>query len=111
MSLDGRAARAGGPYGDAAARLASYGAKLFDWVWQMGIETLAGFASSLLKMTGYESDHDFGLVIHHILDNQLPDGSWDTDPLPADAEMSQVEYLHRQYKTTWACVDGLRLIR
>lgn len=107
MNLEGRAARACGPYGDAAARLAAYGVKLFNRVQQMGIETLADFASSLLKITGYESDPGFGLVVRHLLDNQLPDGSWGTDQLPGDAEMGQRDYLHSLYRITWACVDGL----
>src|SRR5947209_2644642 len=114
MRFDERAARAGGPYGDGAARLASYGAELFDRIgWQRGqenmdVETQAGFASSVFSVTGYERDPDFGLIVRRLLDSQLSDGSWGTDPLPVDAEMGQGDYLHSLYRITWACVDGLR---
>lgn len=114
MGFDKRAARAGGPYRDIAARLASYRAKLFKWMEQQpghentSVETLAGFASSVFNMTSYEHDPYFGLIVRRLLDSQLPDNSWVTDPLPANAEMCQGDYLHSLYRITWAYVDGLR---
>jgi len=112
MSLDERGAPADGPNKDAAARLASYGSALFSWISRergcenIGVETLAGFASSAFRVAG--SDHVLGLVVRRLLDNQSPDGSWCSDPYPPDGEMRQDDYLRSLYRITWACVDGLR---
>jgi Fe-S-cluster containining protein len=117
MSQDNRVACASAPYADAAARLASYGSELLGWldekcgIQTLGDELLAGFASYVYGGPGadYSRGRYLGLIIRHLLDSQLPDGSWGTDPPPADAlMMTQEDYLSRLYQTTWACVDGLR---
>lgn len=106
------------PYKDIAARLAAYSVRLFDWMEDMGSETGdceidAGFLSPIYKGLGlsYNSDPSFGRIMYRLLDSQLPDGSWETDPLPEEVPATQGEYLCNCYRVTWACVDGLRPLR
>src|SRR5207244_3070648 len=106
------------PYKDVAARLAEYSVRLFNWMEDMGRENRnceidAGFLSPIYKGlgVGYNSDRSFGLTTFRLLDSQLSDGSWQTDPLPTEVPDTQGEYLCTQYRVTWACVDGLRPLR
>jgi Fe-S-cluster containining protein len=106
------------PYEDVAARLAAYSIRLFNWMEDMGCENHdceigAGFLSPIYKGLGlsYNSDPSFGLITYRLLDSQLADGSWQTDPLPERVPATQGEYLCDHYRVTWACVDGLRPLR
>ena len=106
------------PYVDVAAGLAAYSVRLFNWMEDMGCENRdceisAGFLSPIYRGLGlsYNSDRSFGLIMYRLLDSQLPDGSWQTDPLPEKLPATQGEHLCNHYRVTWACVDGLRLLR
>jgi Fe-S-cluster containining protein len=106
------------PYQDVAARLAAYSVGLFNRMEDMDGETSdceigAGFLSPIYKGLGlsYSSDPSFGLITYRLLDSQLPDGSWQTDPLTERVAATQAEYLCTHYRVTWACVDGLRPLR
>ena len=59
----------------------------------------------------YNRDPSFGLIIYRILDTQLADGSWKTNPLTEDAPGCQTDYLRLMYSATWACLDALRPLR
>jgi Fe-S-cluster containining protein len=115
MISDDRAVPAAGPDRDAAARLASYGSRLFGWMderWgaeNLDVETLAGFAACVGEGRGASRDCDrhFGIIVRRLLVTQMSDGSWGTDPLPPDAGMVQADYLRRLYRVTGACVEGL----
>ncbi|HET9532736.1 MAG TPA: hypothetical protein VFQ92_20445 [Blastocatellia bacterium] len=102
-------------YKEAAERLAAYSLRLFNRMEEMGgeacdLEISAGFLSTIYKGLGLSYNHDrsFGLILYRLLDLQLPDGSWQTDPLPADAPYTQSEFLCAMYRATWACIDGIR---
>ncbi|MBV9928523.1 MAG: YkgJ family cysteine cluster protein [Acidobacteria bacterium] len=105
-----------GRVGDAAARLDSYGSRLLGWLdAQWGLEglddeLLAGFASSVyVSGRGRSADRHLGRIVRRLLDGQLPDGSWGTNPPPAQrATLAQDEYLDLLHEPTWACLDGLR---
>jgi hypothetical protein len=106
------------PYKDVAARLAAYGVRLFNWMEETGCENRdceigAGFLSPIYRGLGlsYNSDSSFGLIVYRLLDSQLLDGSWETDPLAEMIPATQGEYLCNHYRVTWACVDGLRPLR
>lgn len=106
------------PYQDVAKGLAAYAVRLFNWMDAAGClnrdyEIMAGFLSPIYKGLGlhYNSDPSFGLIIYRLLDLQLPDGSWQTDPLPERAPDIQGEYLCSHYRVTWSCVDALRPLR
>jgi Fe-S-cluster containining protein len=103
------------PYRDAAERLAAYAVRLFNWMEAREYETrdceiIAVLLSAVFKGLGmsYNYDRCFGLILHRLLDCQLPDGSWQTDPLPEHAPATQSEYIIAMYRATWACIDGLR---
>jgi hypothetical protein len=105
-------------YRDAAERLAAYGVRLFNWMEAREYETrdceiIAVLLSAVYKGAGMSYNHDrgFGLILYRLLDCQLPDGSWQTDPLPENAPDTQGEYLFSMYRATWACVDAIRPIR
>jgi hypothetical protein len=102
-------------YKDAAERLATYSVRLFNWLEDMQGETddceiLAGLLSPVYKGLGLSYNHDrsFGLILYRLLDRQLPDGSWQTAPLPRDAPDTQSEYLCSMYRATWSCIDAIR---
>jgi Fe-S-cluster containining protein len=98
----------------AAARLASYGSRLLGWLdAQWGLESLddellAGFASNVYGGTNRHDGRHLGLIVRRLLDSQLPDGSWGTNPPPAQlATLTQDDYLDLLYQPTWACMDAL----
>jgi hypothetical protein len=104
-------------YSDAAERLAAYTLRLYNWMKDTGrrssdCEIIAGFLS-VFKALGqsYNCDRSFGLEFYRILDCQLPDGSWQTDPLAEHAPENQAEYLCTMYRSTWASIDGLRPLK
>lgn len=105
------------PYKDAASRLAAYAIRLLNWMqsvdenndWEANAE-LASAAHKGLGLS-YNKDRSFGLVVYRLLKSQLPDGSWATNPTPADKPDTQAEYLHRMYRPTWTCLDSLRPMR
>lgn len=111
-----RGVAAGAHVGDTAARLASRGSRLLGWLdaqrglESLGDELLAGFASNVyVGRSDRSSDRQLGLIVRRLLDSQLPDGSWGTNPPPAQlATLSQDEYLDLLYEPTRACLDGLR---
>lgn len=113
MNLEGGRPRAASPLGDTAARLASYGSKLFGWMdetWgheNLAVETIAGFALSMRGGQGKDHDRSLGLVVRRLLDAQLPDGSWGADLLPSDSQTMQAEYLLRQCRIARDCMAGL----
>jgi Fe-S-cluster containining protein len=119
ISLDARNAGASGPDSEAARRLAAYGARLFDWlVATWGLEhldaaLLGRFAAFVYKGLGqgYNRAPAFGRIIQRLLATQLPDGSWQTDPRPHEAAEGQADYLLNLYRTTGACLAGLRVLR
>jgi hypothetical protein len=106
-------------YKGAADRLAAYGVRLFNWMedkvcketGDCGI--IAGFLSPMYKGLGlgYNRDSSFGLILFQLLDSQLPDGSWQSDPLPENAPDTQTELLFTMYRATWACIDAIRPMR
>lgn len=117
MSLDNRIAADVMPYQQSARRLAAYGTRLFEWmnkVWgyeHLEVEILAGFNASifngLIRVEGLEQSS--GFIVQKLLDSQMPDGSWSTNPLPGDAvNETQDDYLRQMYETTCACLEGLR---
>ena len=105
------------PYKDAAIRLAAYAMRLLNWMlsvnegsdWEVVAE-LAGAVHKGLGMS-YNHDRSFGLIVYRLFKSQLPDGSWATNPIPADKPDTQGEYLHRMYRATWTCIDCLRPMR
>jgi Fe-S-cluster containining protein len=105
-------------YKDAARRLAAYSVRLFNWMKDMEYETsdceiMSGFLSPVYKGLGlsYNYDHSFGLILYLLLDRQLPNGSWQTDPSPENMPDTQSEYICTMYRATWACIDGIRPMR
>ena len=105
-------------YEDVAEDLLAYAIRLFKWVKGSGAltndcEIDAGFLSPVYKGLGlsYNGDASFGLIVRRLLESQLPDGSWQTDPVMANGPAIQSEYLYTTYRATWACVDALRPLR
>ncbi|MCA1594194.1 MAG: YkgJ family cysteine cluster protein [Acidobacteria bacterium] len=101
-------------YRDSADRLAAYGLRLFNWAEETGgsnrdCKIIAEFAAAVYKGLGlsYSQDPSLGLVVHRLLSSQLPDGSWETNPLPADAPERQADYLYMMYRATGAAINGL----
>lgn len=119
MSFDNRIACAETPYKDTAEQFAAYGAHLFNWLdstWgleSLDLKLLSEFAAYVYMGlgAGYNCEHNLGRIVHRLLISHLPDGSWHTDPLPKDAAETQAEYLRLLYRTTGACIDGLRMLR
>ncbi|MGH9843560.1 MAG: YkgJ family cysteine cluster protein [Blastocatellia bacterium] len=106
------------PLDDAAVRLAGYALRLFAWMAESDAapddsETLAEWLTAVHKGLGlsYNQDPHFGVVVRRLLDEQLQDGSWGTNPRPDQAPESQAEYLIGLYHTTWTCLDALRPIK
>lgn len=106
------------PFQDAADRLAAYGARLFNWMEEReeenhDCESAAEFLAAAYKGLGrsYGCDRNFGLVVYRVLDGQLPDGSWKTNPTPENAPDSQGEFLNMMFRATRACVNALRPLR
>jgi Fe-S-cluster containining protein len=103
---------------ESADRLAIYGIHIFNRLAQRGenlhdSETIAEFLTAIYKGLGlsYNHDRNFGDMVYRLLESQLPDGSWDTNPLPEDLPGSQGEFLERMYRITCACVPGLVPLR
>jgi Fe-S-cluster containining protein len=117
MSFNHRLAPHDMPDKNLSERLAAYGARLFDWMEKNREENSAGDDSEFLprvyKALGlsYNENPNFGLAVHRILESQLTDGSWKTNPVAGDEPDSQGEYLELMYRATWACVDALRPMR
>lgn len=114
MTLDNRIPYQEMPYKDSADRLAAYGLRLFNWMeetgdWNQDFELIAEFATAIYKGLGlsYHQDHTLGLIVSRLLDNQLSDGSWETNPLPENAPERQAEYLYLMYRGTGAAINAL----
>jgi hypothetical protein len=107
------------PYKGSAERLAAYAIQVFTRLTQQqgelpgDSESLAEFLTSIYKGLGlsYNHDHNFGLMVHGLLANQLADGSWQTNPLPDEIAGTQGEFLERMYRITCACALGLIPLR
>src|SRR6185295_8506443 len=75
-------------YNDAADRLVACAVRLYNWLEEGGhrskaCEINAGFLSAFKALgQSYNFDRSFGTELYRLLDCQLPDGSWQTDPLP-----------------------------
>jgi hypothetical protein len=117
MSFNHRIAYQEMPYKDEAGRLAAYAASLFDWM-SKSDESFAGTGVAELLPSvykhlgvGYNDDRKFGVAVYSLLDGQLADGSWKTNPRAGDEPDSQGEYLELVYRATWAAVDALRPLR
>ena len=118
MSFDNTIAYREMSYKDVAGRVAAYAVRLFNWMEETSFENddceiLAEFPSAIYRGLGmsYNRDPSFGLIIYRILDTQLADGSWKTNPLTEDAPGCQPDYLRLMYGATWACLDALRPLR
>jgi Fe-S-cluster containining protein len=118
MSFNHRIASQDMSYKDEAKRLAAYAARLFDWMEKGREENVASnsvteLLPSVYKHLGlsYNDDRRFGLAIKRLLDSQLADGSWKTNPRVGHEPDSQGEYLELMYRATWAAVDALRPLR
>jgi hypothetical protein len=105
-------------YKDAADRLATYALRLFNWLRDdeeenCDCQRIATLGSAIYKGLGpgYNHDGNFGLITHRLLNSQLPDGSWETNPGAEGAPNSQAEYLELMYRPTWACINALRPMR
>jgi hypothetical protein len=106
------------PCKESADRLASYAINIFNRIEHRDekvcdSETVAEFLTAIYKGLGLSYNHDknFGLIVYKLLENQLSDGSWDTNPLPDDIAGNQGEFLERMYRITCACVLGLIPLR
>lgn len=105
------------PYKDTAERLAAFAVRLFNCLEDAGqtsdCDIIAGFISPIYRGLGlsYDGERTFGIATYRVLNCQLPDGSWQTDPLPESAPDTQEEYLCTMYRSTWACLDALRPLR
>ena len=73
-------------------------------------EVLADIVFAVYRGLGlsYENDPRFGAIVWRLIDSQLPDGSWKTNPLSSDLPDLQAEYLTLMYRPTWKCIDALR---
>jgi Fe-S-cluster containining protein len=117
MSSYNRIAYQDMPYQDAADRLANYAIRLFNRMEEKGSENLDCEVIAELPMVyrglglSYNRDRSFGLIIHRLLDSQLPDGSWKTNLTPEDMPDTQAEYLEKMHSVTFACINGLRFLR
>jgi Fe-S-cluster containining protein len=118
MSFNHRIAYQEMPYRDEAGRLAAYAARLFDWMSKQSDESFAGtdiaeLLPSVYKHLGlsYNDDRKFGLSVYSLIDGQLADGSWKTNPRAGQEPDSQGEYLELTYRATWAAIDALRPLR
>jgi Fe-S-cluster containining protein len=101
-------------YKDSADRLAAYGLRLFNWIeetsnWNHDSRIIAEFAAAIYKGLGlsYNQDHSFGLIVARLLNNQLSDGSWETNPFPKNAPERQAEYLYMMYRATGSAINAL----
>lgn len=117
MSSFNRIAFQAMPYKDAASRLAAYAMPLLNWMMSVDEsgdwEVITELSSAVHKDLGLSYNHDrsFGLIVYRLLNSQLPDGSWATNPIPAERPDTQGEYLHQMYRATWTCIDSLRPLR
>jgi Fe-S-cluster containining protein len=106
------------PCRESANKLAIYAINIFNRMQQksencLDSETVAEFLTAIYKGLGlsYHHDQNFGLIVYRLLESQLPDGSWDTNPLPHDIAGNQGEFLERIYRITCACVLALVPLR
>lgn len=102
------------PYKDAADKLATYALRLFNRLEEeeeRDCQTITALASAIHMGPGlsYNQVRNLGLITHRLLNGQLPDGSWETNPRAEDPPNSQAEYLEMMYRPTWACINALRL--
>lgn len=102
------------PYKDSADRLATYALRLFSWMEETGnrnhdLKIIAEFADVIYKGLGlsYNQDQSLGLIVRRLLDSQLPDGSWETNPLAKNAPERQADYLYLMYRATGAAINAL----
>lgn len=103
---------------EAAHRLSDHAISLLRWIQDTEIHNLdsqiiSQLASSTVKGLGraYNDDGTFGVIVRRVLDSQLPDGSWNTNPVPEQEPDCQVDYLRTIYRATWTSVDVLRPMR
>jgi Fe-S-cluster containining protein len=100
-----------------AARLAVQAMRLFNWLEEDARGQVDGKVAAAFPVLykglglGYNRDESFGLIVQRILTAQLPDGSWDTNPLPDGAPGTQAEYYRRMYQLTGAYIDALRPLK
>jgi hypothetical protein len=106
------------PYRQSADQLALYGINLFNRIEDgerkiHDPETSAEFLVAIYKGLGlgYQHDQNVGRLVYRLLELQLPDGSWETDPLPNVVPENQAELLERMYRITCACILGLVPLR
>jgi Fe-S-cluster containining protein len=105
------------PYRNVADRLAAYAIRLFNLMEEKTTDNLDCEVIAELPMAyrglglSYNRDRSFGLIIYRLLESQLPDGSWETNPTPENLPDDQGEYLKILYRVTWACLDGLRPLK
>lgn len=100
---------------EAAHRLSEHALSLLRWIYDTDLPNLdshiiSQLASSAVKGLGraYNDDRSFGVTVRRVLDSQLPDGSWNTNPVPEQEPDSQADYLRTMYRATWTSVDVLR---
>jgi hypothetical protein len=103
-------------YKNEADRLSDYGIRLLNWIGELqhlDCELISEVGSAVYKALGlgYNHDRSFGVIVRGVLDSQLPDGSWKTNPPPEEMPVFQEDYLRTMYRPTWACVDTLRPLR
>jgi Fe-S-cluster containining protein len=104
-------------YQSEADRLAAYAIRLFNWIEEKGSENhnceiIAELPLAYRELgVSYNRERSTGLMVHRLLDSQLPDGSWETNPTSQNKPDSQGEYLEKMYRVTGACLNGLRPLR
>lgn len=104
-------------YQGEADRLVAYAIRLFNWMEERGSENhnceiIAELPLAYRELgASYNRDRSLGLMMLRLLDSQLPDGSWKTNPTSQNKPDSQSEYLEQMYRVTVACLNGLRPLR
>lgn len=100
-----------------ARRVLGYAVRLAAWLEnvlpELDVEFVSELVSSVYKDLGLGYNHDrrFGLIVRHVLDNQLSNGSWNTDPILDDLPDCQSDYLRVMYRATWLAIDVLRPLK
>src|ERR1041384_8196162 len=99
-----------------ARRLSEYATQLLSWIERehpgdVTREGICKLAAAAYKTLGKGYDHDFVLILSRIVEAQLSDGSWDTNPLPEEMPDCQLDYFRLMHRPTWACIDVLRPLR
>jgi hypothetical protein len=104
-------------YKEAARRVSAYAVRLAAWIEDVLPELDVGLVTELVSSVykdlglGYNHDRRFGLIVRHLVDNQLSDGSWNTDPILDDLPDCQSDYLRAMYRATWLAIDVLRPLK